>query len=299
MKMQDAIINYLEWKGAHKPPAARNYRIWLLRLKDFTQKALNEITELDVVRFQHALEDGSFNARKHAQKTIELAMNAIRDFFLYWNLKEIPCLNHKLIKIPKAYVINSYDALTVKEYEQILSVYPERDTLRDIQRILVLRMLWDTGVRVSELCDMNIADIDTVQRKAVVKNRKNSSHRIVKWGEGTNTLLCEYLGPRLCLNRTPALFIGIYNSGNDASERMTPRSVQRIITLLAERAEIHKKLSPHCLRHGWAHFRRDKNAPIAFIQKGLGHRAAASTLIYEQYADWDFEEKAEEYLVRT
>ena len=83
--------------------------------------------------------------------------------------------------------------------------------------------------------------------------------------------------------------------GNMPSVRITTRTVQRIIKSLALEAKIKKKISPHSFRHGWACHRRDMGAPLSFIQKGLGHQNPASTFVYEQYADPEFEKHAKSY----
>ncbi len=63
-----------------------------------------------------------------------------------------------------------------------------------------------------------------------------------------------------------------------------------------DRAGIKEKITPHSFRHGWAHFRRDQNASLAFIQRGLGHVNPISTFVYEQYNDMEFENNANNYL---
>ena len=77
---------------------------------------------------------------------------------------------------------------------------------------------------------------------------------------------------------------------------MTSRTVQRIIRYYVNRAGIKEKITPHSFRHGWAHKRRDQNAPLSFIQRGLGHLSPVSTFIYEKYNDVEFVTNANNYL---
>ena len=81
--------------------------------------------------------------------------------------------------------------------------------------------------------------------------------------------------------------------------RLTTRTVQRVIKLSVQKAGLKERITPHSFRHGWAHKRRDQNAPLAFIQKGLGHISPISTFIYEQYNDMDFLQNANKYLVNA
>jgi site-specific recombinase XerD len=96
-------------------------------------------------------------------------------------------------------------------------------------------------------------------------------------------------------NHSSALFLG-WNKNKGWSQRLTSKSVQRTIKYYVDRAGIKEKITPHSFRHGWAHKRRDQNAPLAFIQRGLGHINPISTFIYEQYNDVDFERNANSYL---
>jgi len=77
--------------------------------------------------------------------------------------------------------------------------------------------------------------------------------------------------------------------------RLSTRSVERIIKYYSNKAGIIEKVTPHSFRHGWACMRRDQNAPLSFIQRGLGHLNPVSTFIYEQYSDLDFERSAKAY----
>jgi integrase/recombinase XerD len=77
---------------------------------------------------------------------------------------------------------------------------------------------------------------------------------------------------------------------------MTTRSVQRFIKRYVSMSGIKEKITPHSFRHGWAHFRRDQNAPLSFIQRGLGHVNPISTFVYEQYDDREFVDNAKAYL---
>ena len=159
-------------------------------------------------------------------------------------------------------------------------------------------MLWDTGVRVSELCDLNISQIDESKRSAVINTKKTSNQRIIVWSEDTQYYLMKYMAMRLELNKinnANALFV-TGNKRDGWSQRMTTRSVQRMIKLNVNSVGIKEKITPHSFRHGWAHKRRDQNAPLAFIQRGLGHISPISTFIYEQYNDNEFVKNASSYL---
>lgn len=96
-------------------------------------------------------------------------------------------------------------------------------------------------------------------------------------------------------NKASALFVGQQNNNSSWNMRLSTRSVERIIKYYSNKAGIIEKVTPHSFRHGWACMRRDQNAPLSFIQRGLGHLNPVSTFIYEQYSDLDFERSAKAY----
>lgn len=191
----------------------------------------------------------------------------------------------------------SHRAISEEEFKRMVGIIPinEYKSLRDV---IIIRMLWDTGVRVSELIDIDITQIDGRKHSMVIQTKKTGKMRIIVWSEETHELLMRYLPIRSelrHLNRTSALFVG-QNKGGGWSARLTSRSIQRIVKFYATQSGLKEKVSPHSFRHGWAHKRRDQNAPLAFIQRGLGHINPVSTFIYEQYNDKEFERNANTYL---
>lgn len=132
----------------------------------------------------------------------------------------------------------------------------------------------------------------------IIQTKKTGKKRIIVWSAETHKLLMEYMTQRMSLRNVSnqrALFMGC-TKGKDWSMRMTKRSVERIVRYYSAKAGIKEKITPHSFRHGWAHYRRDRNAPLAFIQKGLGHANPISTFVYEQYCDSDFEKNANSFL---
>jgi len=145
---------------------------------------------------------------------------------------------------------------------------------------------------------LELTNVDENKRSAVISTKKTGKKRIIVWSKETHELLMKYMPIRLELhkiNNATALFIGT-EKGKGWSMRLTTRSVQRRLHYYVNQAGINEKITPHSFRHGWAHKRRDLNAPLAFIQRGLGHLSPVSTFKYEQYCDNEFEHHAMNYL---
>lgn len=285
--MDKCIAAFLDWKGTYAPRACVNYRPWLLHfVKINGMKPLAEYGIPDVVRFRNWLED-----RKYASTTISLAMVSLHNFLKFHRAQGAQCLSPDLVRVQRA-VTRSHQAITEDELARTIAVIPEH-TLIGLRDRLIMMLLWDTGIRVSELCALNVDQISRQERKTVISNKKNANNRIIMWSEQTHALLYAYLPLRALVTHSNALFIGTAPKG---VTRLTTRSVERNMRTYLRAAGITRKITPHSLRHGWAHFRRDNfNAPLPFIQKALGHTNPISTFVYEQYSDMEFETQAEKY----
>lgn len=291
--MKEKIKEYLEWKGTYAKRASVNYRIWLERLVEVygEEKKLEDYTITDYIKFKCWLET------RYKSYSLQFATIVIKNFFQYCKYQNYPCsISPTLIKLPRI-IAKSHRAITEDEFEKIISGIQCKDFL-GLRDLLLIQMLWDTGVRVSELCDLDLSQITENNNKAVISTKKTGRKRIIVWSKTTHTLLLKYMQKRLALKNAgnnSALFVGKSN-GKGWSNRITSRTIQRIIKESVKNAGINERITPHSFRHGWAHKRRDKNAPLSFIQRGLGHLNPVSTFIYEQYNDVDFVKTATDYL---
>jgi len=289
--MKEKIKKYLDWKGTYAPRASVNYRIWLERFIEICgEKPIEEYEISDYVKYKHWLE------ARYNPYSVQFAIIVIKNFFQFYRDQNYNCLSPSFIKSARIQA-KSHRAINEAEFKKIVSVISEHE-FRPLRDLVMIRLLWDTGVRVSELCDMEITQIDEHKKSAVIQTKKTGKPRIIVWSEETHYYLMKYMHIRLELhhiNKATALFVG-WEQNKGWSFRMTSRSVQRLIKYYVNRAGIKEKITPHSFRHGWAHLRRDQNAPLAFIQKGLGHISPVSTFIYEQYDDSEFMKSAKAYL---
>lgn len=289
--MQEKIKKYLEWKGTYAPRASVNYRIWLERFVQVCgDKPIEKYEIGDYIKYKHWMES------RFTPYSTQFATIVIKNFFRFYKEQDYKCLSPSFIKIPRT-TAKSHRAVTEKEYRSIIALIPENE-FRQLRDLVIIRLLWDTGVRVSELCDLDLSHIDENKRTAVIHTKKTRRQRIIVWSEDTHYYIMKYMGIRIELhnvNKASSLFVG-WQEGKGWSARLSPKTVQRMVRKYVSMAGIKEKITPHSFRHGWAHMRRDQNAPLAFIQKGLGHLNPVSTFVYEQYNDNEFVNNAQTYL---
>lgn len=291
--MEEKINEYLDWKGIHSPKASISYRSWLILLiKVCGDKPIEQYRITDIVYYQKWIKT------HYSSYSLEYATVIIKNFFQYYRDQNYTCVPPSLIKRKKGHA-KSHRAIKESEFEKMISEIPE-DEFWSLRDLLIIRMLWDTGVRVSELTDLNVSQLDTNNLSAVISTKKTANKRIILWSEQTQQILIKYLKMRTELDCSSALalFVGQKNKMS-YYPRLTTRSVERIVKHYSNKAGILERVTPHSFRHGWAHKRRDQNAPLSFIQKGLGHMSPVSTFIYEQYSDLDFERNAKLYLTQA
>lgn len=289
--MKEKIKTYLAWKGTYAPRASINYKLWLNYFVEVCgDKPIEEYDSSDVVKYQAWLES------RYKSYSVKYAIIILKNFFKFYKHQDYKCLESWLIKTPTIQV-KSHRAVTEDEFVRIVSVVP-KNTFISIRDLVIIRLLWDTGMRLSELTDLDITHINESKHSTIILTKKAGIKRMVIWSKETHQLLIRYIGMRLKLEKTngaSALFVG-KGKNKTWSLRLTARSVERKVKYYIDKAGIKERITPHSFRHGWAHKRRDQNAPLAFIQRGLGHISPVSTFIYQNYHDWEFEKSAKKYL---
>ena len=147
---------------------------------------------------------------------------------------------------------------------------------------LIVTLLLETGIRVSELCGLNIHDVDFKDKSARVVGGKGNKDRMVLYTEQTAEVLNCWLTLRnkIILVDEDALLV------NSKGKRITPRGIQKLMDRIAEDANISKKrLSPHVLRHNFATGLLERGADIVSIQRLLGHANIQTTRVYLEIND--------------
>ena len=143
-------------------------------------------------------------------------------------------------------------------------------------------MMLDTGMRVSEVCGLNLDDIDVDDASALIRGGKGDKDRMVLFTERTLERLQSWLPIRTSLvdQSEDACLV------NRHGRRLQPRSVQRMMDALGEQSNLPKgKLTPHVLRHNFATGLLERGADLVTIQRLMGHATIATTRVYLEISD--------------
>ena len=151
----------------------------------------------------------------------------------------------------------------------------------------IVTTMLDTGLRVSELCNLDIDDVDYVDLSALVIGGKGEKDRTVLFTKSTTEALEAWTPIRKMrtnlsdeFDSERALFL------SSRGRRINPRSIQKMIDRLADEADIPRsRLSPHTLRHTFATGLLERGADLVTIQRLLGHASIATTRVYLEISD--------------
>jgi site-specific recombinase XerD len=150
----------------------------------------------------------------------------------------------------------------------------------------ILELLFSSGLRVSELVNLNRGHVNTKRREFMVRG-KGQKDRPVFVSKSAAERVDEYLATRM--DNLPPLFIS-YSRNNVANmtgdyRRLTARSIQRMINKYAKLAGITKHVSPHTMRHSFATDLLMNGADLRSVQSMLGHANIATTQVYTHVTD--------------
>ncbi len=155
---------------------------------------------------------------------------------------------------------------------------PEAGTFLGARDRAILEVLYSTGMRAGELVDSNLDDLDLIGEVIRVRG-KRKKERLAHLGSYAVAALNDYLDARRRHPRAPrfdrrALFL------NRFGERLTARSVRRMLTRRLKQAGLDPRISPHALRHSFATHLLDHGADLRSVQELLGHESLQTTQVY-------------------
>lgn len=276
MNIEKAIQIYLDWKASHTTVAYERYQIRLAQFKQFIGEhtLLRYVKGDDIVAYHKQME------QTYSSATVAYSARILRNFFYFWHGRREVDFNPKEI-IPIRFINPNKDMVTREDFEEMTDLLNE-DYYDDLKKKLVLHLLWDTGMRISELCDIELGHISEENkdglRTAKVRSRKSMRYNLVVWGKQTNALLIKFLGIRACQDvPTDKLLINI-----KTGKPYTPRSIQRWIKELSEMAMLEKEITPHSFRHGKANYILDQGGSVRDVSAILRHVKPESSFHYMQ-----------------
>lgn len=214
--------------------------------------------------------------RGMASSTIARRLAAMRSFYNFMVQEDyMPRNPVRDVEVPKP-DRRLPVVMTVEEVERLLR-QPDAGDAIGIRDRAILELLYATGIRVTELVDLDLEHIDTVRRQLRCIG-KGDKERLVPMGSLSAQAVQKYLDagrPQLLRDpRERALFV------NNHGRRLTRQGVWKIVKRHGHSARINKKITPHTLRHSFATHLLENGADLRSVQEMLGHADISTTQIY-------------------
>lgn len=280
-KVIDSFISYLKFQKNYSPHTVKNYYRDLREFSNYlTRREKHE--EINPIAIDH-INIRDFLVHLHqkgnAKSSAARKLAAVRSFLGYlYKEGEIPSNPAKLVRSPRL-PDKKPRFLSIREVETILQL-PDAGTDKGVRDRAMLELLYGSGLRVSELVQMNTEDISLAQRLIKVYG-KGKKERLIPFGKKAEQTTRSYLKRRAMLLRRQktslepnALFLNLRGS------RISVRSVQRNLSNYMEKSALLLDIHPHIFRHTFATHLLNNGADLRCIQELLGHENLSTTQKY-------------------
>ena len=267
------FLDYISYEKKYSDYTEKNYELDLFKYFEYLDKNnLNYLT----VKYKDVSNFTLFLAKQNYKSTtINRIDSSIRSFYNYLELEEKingnPFKAASNLKVPKR--LPNY--FKYDEYLTMRSVIDKGDY--EYRNRLILEMLFATGLRVSELSNIKIKDIDFSEREIKIMG-KGSKERFVFYNKECAIVLDSYL--KECrsklLNGKDSEYLFI----NHLGDKLTDRGIRLIIDKIVKKSCIKSKVSPHTFRHTFATMLLNEGCNIKSVQELLGHSSLGTTGIY-------------------
>lgn len=272
--MLDSYLDYLLYQKSYSKYTVSSYKTDIIEFLNYCKKECIDYEKIeysDTRLYLMYLKD----ARGDNNSSINRKLSSLRGFYKYLVNKNViennvfALLNgqKKSKKLPRYFEYN--------ELEELFKV-PDTSKATGQRDLLILEMLYATGVRVGELVNIKLKDINKSDRKILIFG-KGSKERNVEYGEYCEDILNKYIKegrPSSLKKETEYLFL------NHLGDKLTERGVRYILNDLIKKTTITKNISPHMLRHSFATHLLNEGCDLLSVQKLLGHESISATQVY-------------------
>ncbi len=247
----------MELKG-YSPRTIKNYIGHVSNFAKDYNKSPELLREKEIREYLHYC----IMEKKLSEGTVNYINAGLKFFYTktlnrYWNMD-------KLFRIKEPRRLPA-----VLSPEEVKSIF---DATENLKHKTILMTIYSAGLRVSEVCNLKITDIDSKSMQILIREGKGKKDRYSLLSNANLEILREYWKR---YHPTEYLF-----SGRGRTDSITPRSVQRMMEKSIKKTKITKKATIHTLRHSFATHLLDAGTDICYIQRLLGHTRITTTTIY-------------------
>ncbi len=301
MYFSEALIDFLEHlevESGRSPKTIESYKLYLERFMEFADDIPVEKITAELIRKYRLWLNRYQNSTSGEGLSIitqSYHLIALRGFLTYLSRRDIPSLSADKIILPKT----NRKQVTFLHYDEVIRLIEQIDlgAEQGLRDRAIIELLFSSGLRVSELVNLNRDHINLSRREFMVRG-KGQKDRPIFISSSAASFVEEYLDSRT--DSLVPLFLN-YSRNSQAPNtsgdyrRLTARSIQRMVSRYARLAGITKHVSPHTMRHSFATDLLMNGADLRSVQSMLGHSNISTTQIYTHVTDRHLKEVHEKF----
>ena len=273
MDYKDKFLEYLEYQKAYSKYTIKNYEHDIDEFLNYLDKESLDYKSIEYSDCRFYLM--YLNEKNDKHSSIARKLSSLRSFYKYLAKEKIVDSNvFSLITSPK----KEKKLPRYFEYNELEELFATPNKTKPLgQRdLLILELLYATGIRVGEAVNIKLKDIDKVKRHIKILGKGNKE-RIVLYGEYCEDILNLYLEDGRCkLLHDDNEYLLLNNNG----DKITERGVRYALDKVINKTSLNKKISPHMIRHSFATHLLNEGCDLLTVQKLLGHESIKATQIY-------------------
>lgn len=275
MDYVEEFLLYLKTVKKYSEHTLMSYSADLLEFTAFVEEELQtDLRSLTYKKLRQFLM--ALSQKGLSKKTMNRKMSAIRSFYKYLVTEKGFTNNPASLMHSQKNEKKLPDFLYEEEINEFF-LLPDESVL-GIRDRLILEMLYGSGLRISELSNMKLTDIDLEQRMVFVFGKGLKERYVPLSGKAKDALNDYFIRSRKTLLKgekdTGALIL------NRFGKPMTDRSIRRVVDKYVQELLVVKKITPHTLRHSFATHMMNHGADLRVIQELLGHESLSTTQVY-------------------
>ena len=261
---------YLDIERNLSPHTVKNYMLdlddfvfgWMLDVEHIKDTSIDDIRKYVV----------SLRKKEFSNSTISRKISTLRTFYRFLCRERVIKINPaNCVSLPK----KSRSLPKFLTSDEVISILESINTGKDngFRDKVIIQLLYTTGIRVSELCNLNLSDLNLEENEITVFG-KGGKERIVIIGFSARHYLKEYLEFYRAKTANEAVFLSNFG------KRISQRTICDMLEKIKRKLNIDKQMSPHVFRHSFATHLLESGADLRVVQELLGHASINNTQIY-------------------
>ena len=282
------FLEYCEVEKQHSPLTIQNYARYLGRFAGWAKEhgvSSPKQVSIDTVRqyrlwLNRQTDQTGEPLKRTTQNYYVIALRALAKYLEKRDIETVPAAKIELGKTEQRTV----EFLDSDEVQRLREAAGTENTFSSLRDRAILELLYSTGLRVSELTNLDVDQVNAERGEFMVRGKGNKP-RVVFLSDDAKEWLARYLEKRGAMKPLFTRSDKPKDSADGEDLRLTPRSIQRLIKKYVVKAGIVKDVTPHTLRHSFATDLLQNGADIRSVQHMLGHASITTTQVYTHVTD--------------